>query len=552
VVGPAFANLPGQTPLGLSDAYLRKLDSSGNEVWTRQFGTDRNDIATGVIADSTGIYITGCVNGQLGATWQGGMDVFVRKYDLNGEELWTDQFGSPGMVAGECAYGIASDGTDLYISGYTNGVLENQTSYGGSDGFIRKYTIDGTVLWTQQFGSDTGDEFTGVAADASGVYATGHTFGTMPGQTKSLYSDTFVLKYSPAGGDPLWIQQIGTDFNDYGQSVAVNESSVYVGGYYMTNSPPYTNHAILQKFTLNGEFVWQNFFMDNPINHIYGVAVDATGIYLSGYQIALNHSFSIDAALVKLSLEGNAAPEVGAITVSATPVATNTVVNASASYTDANTGDTHTAEWDWGDGTTSAGMVNETAGAGTISGSHTYTAPGVYGLTLTVTDSALAAGSATYQYVVVYDPSAGFVTGGGWLDSPAGAYKADETLTGRATFGFVSKYLKGAAIPTGNTAFEFNLAGLEFASTSYEWLVVNQAATNAQFKGSGMINGALDNNGNPYRFLLWAGDGASANSADTFRIKIWWEGPDGIENVVYDNGAAQTIGGGNIVVHTKK
>ena len=28
-------------------------------------------------------------------------------------------------------------------------------------------------------------------------------------------------------------------------------------------------------------------------------------------------------------------------------------------------------------------------------------------------------------YVVVYDPSAGFVTGGGWINSPAGAYAAD-------------------------------------------------------------------------------------------------------------------------------
>jgi hypothetical protein len=153
--------------------------------------------------------------------------------------------------------------------------------------------------------------------------------------------------------------------------------------------------------------------------------------------------------------------------------------------------------------------------------------------------------------VVVYDPSAGFVTGGGWIDSPAGAYQPDASLSGKATFGFVSKYHKGATVPTGNTAFKFEAGSFEFASTAYEWLVVNQGGSNAQFKGSGLINGALDPNGNPYKFMLWAGDGSGADGADTFRIKIWWEDA-GLETIVYDNGFDQAIGGGNIMVHTSK
>jgi hypothetical protein len=146
--------------------------------------------------------------------------------------------------------------------------------------------------------------------------------------------------------------------------------------------------------------------------------------------------------------------------------------------------------------------------------------------------------------VVVCDPVPGS-SRGGWILSPAGAYKPDASLTGKATFGFVSKYKKGATVPTGNTAFEFDVAGMEFASQSYEWLVVNQNGTNAQFKGSGMINGAGDTNGNAYKFMLWASDG----SPDTFRIRIWWEDASG-QHDVYDNGIDQAIGGGNIVVHT--
>ena len=193
-----------------------------------------------------------------------------------------------------------------------------------------------------------------------------------------------------------------------------------------------------------------------------------------------------------------------------------------------------TYEWDFGDSTTGTDTLPI----------HSYPAAGIYNACLTVNDGSLNSAPACTM-AVVYDPSAGFVTGGGWIDSPAGAYQADETLAGKATFGFVSKYQRGATVPTGTTAFEFDLAGMAFSSQSYEWLVVNQASTNAQFKGSGLINGVADPNGNAYKFMLWAGDG----SPDTFRIRIWWEDAGG-EHDVYDNAVAQPIGAGNIVVHT--
>ncbi len=199
-------------------------------------------------------------------------------------------------------------------------------------------------------------------------------------------------------------------------------------------------------------------------------------------------------------------------------------------------GDTLTYAWTFGDGATGTGSTP----------THTYTAAGLYNACLTVNDGTVDS-EAACTMAVVYDPSAGFVTGGGWILSPAGAYKADESLSGQATFGFVAKYQKGAVIPSGNTAFTFDVAGMAFASQSYEWLVVNQSGTNAQFKGSGTVNGLLDPNGNAYKFMLWAGDG----SPDTFRMRIWYEDATG-EHDVYDNGVAQAIGGGNIVVHTGK
>jgi hypothetical protein len=117
-----------------------------------------------------------------------------------------------------------------------------------------------------------------------------------------------------------------------------------------------------------------------------------------------------------------------------------------------------------------------------------------------VTDNTGKTGQVS-RNVVVYDPSAGFVTGSGWIQSPAGAFKTDPTVVGRATFGFVSKYQKGAKVPTGNTEFHFQSANLDFHSDSYDWLVVGGAR--GQFKGTGMLN-----NSGGYQFLLTAVDGA--------------------------------------------
>lgn len=233
-------------------------------------------------------------------------------------------------------------------------------------------------------------------------------------------------------------------------------------------------------------------------------------------------------------------------------VAVNTSVSLRAPFVDVNTSDTHVAQWAWGDGATSAATVTESAGSGAATGSHVYTAAGVYSVNATVTDNSGRSGTSSSK-VVVYDPSAGFVTGSGWLLSPPGAMPSNPSAVGRADFDFVSKYKKGATVPSGDTSFIFATAQLQFASTSYDWLVV--AGTKAQYKGAGTLNGVAG-----YKFMLTALDGAKKAAADRLRLRIWHYDPTTQADVVdYDNqvdasleGTAQEgtdIRGGNIMVH---
>ena len=157
-----------------------------------------------------------------------------------------------------------------------------------------------------------------------------------------------------------------------------------------------------------------------------------------------------------------------------------------------------------------------------------------------------------HALLAVYDPSPGFVIGGGWIDSPPGACPADKYLTGKVKFSFVSKYKKGADTPTGITRFQFNVADLKLHSDNYDWLVI--AGEHAKYKGTGTINDEGE-----YGFMLTATDGDFPGrvGSDTLRIKIW---DKETETVVYDNklGVNDTeydgteLGRGNIEIQKAK
>jgi len=216
-----------------------------------------------------------------------------------------------------------------------------------------------------------------------------------------------------------------------------------------------------------------------------------------------------------------------------------------------------------------ASTVPATSFGGTVSGStvadtFAIDEPGVYSVQLKVTDASGNTGEDStvlddlHAYVVVYDPSGGFVTGGGWIWSPPGALNPGLAelmdVEGKASFGFVSKYKKGAKIPTGQTEFQFKAGDLNFHSDAYEWLVV--AGPRAQFKGEGSLNHVSG-----YHFILTAIDSAvnGDGNADKFRIKIW---DSVVDEVIYDNqfgsedgeelNELTNIQGGNIVVHKSK
>jgi hypothetical protein len=255
------------------DAFVARYDSAGNQIWARQFGSTEDDTVNGVAVDSTGVYVVGTTNGALpGQNSAGSSDIFVKKYDVNGSELWTRQFG---VNAEDEGLAIAVDPTGVYVTGHLWG-----------DGVLRKYDLyTGNELWTRLISAGSSARVAGVAVDASGVYITGNSSGALvqPGQGGD---DIFVLKYDKNGGI-VWTRQFGTDTTDLPNAIAVNASGVYIAGQtvgVLTGQAKAGGlwDAVAAKYDLNGNLQWVRQFGTDGDDAAYGVAVNSTGVFFVG------------------------------------------------------------------------------------------------------------------------------------------------------------------------------------------------------------------------------------------------------------------------------
>ncbi len=282
VVGSTDGTLPDQTSQGGRDAFIRKYNSGGDEIWTRQFGlSDFEEVPTdegnGVAADSSGVYVVGETQHSLD---EGGLDAFIRKYNSEGDEIWTREFGTS---AQDNAFAVSADSTGVYVVGISAGEFEGETNEGGFDVFIRKYNTDGDEIWTREFGtSDDFDSGNDVSADTTGVYVVGTVGASLPGQTSQGSTDAFIRKYN-SDGDEIWTRQFGGSGSDAANGVSADSSGVYVVGRQHNNDID-SSDAFIRNYNSEGDEIWTREFgtSDDFDSEARGVSADSSGVYVAG------------------------------------------------------------------------------------------------------------------------------------------------------------------------------------------------------------------------------------------------------------------------------
>jgi hypothetical protein len=254
--------------------------------WIDQYGTTATDYghANQPKVHNGYLYVAGTTRGVMpGQTSYGGQDCFIRKYDLSGNPIWTRQFGTNSVYAGgfEDDVKLTVGDTGIYVGGRAAGSLFGQTHYGWIDGYVCKYDFNGNLIWTDQFGTSSVDPIHAITYHSTGVYATGNSYRHIPGAIGS--GDIFIRKYS-FDGTVQWTRQYGS-FDEDGHAIYVDNSGIYISGRKSTYAGFYGWDIHVQKHDLNGNLIWQRTLGETLTRYEYGLGVAATsqGIYFSAY-----------------------------------------------------------------------------------------------------------------------------------------------------------------------------------------------------------------------------------------------------------------------------
>ena len=198
------------------EGIIRKYDPSGVELWTVELDApgEGYHAPLGISVDATGVYVAGVLQPE-----QQGTVGFVRKYDVNGAQIWDRHVGAimRGVV-------VANNG--VYAVGWmSDGVPP-------SSNFVRKFGIDGTELWTRHLVRDLDPAITtdiSIGGDSEAIYVAGGSHRAVDGNCSQGARDAVLLKLDTEGKN-IWIRQFGTSDIDYAWTIALDRSGVYVAG----------------------------------------------------------------------------------------------------------------------------------------------------------------------------------------------------------------------------------------------------------------------------------------------------------------------------------
>jgi hypothetical protein len=282
--------------------FLAKYTSNGSFQWIK---TGTGGISNKLVLDrSNNIFITGTFTYTLSLdgtskTSRGSNDVFLAKYDSNGNLEWVQ---TAGGNLDEGSNDLAVDSNqNVYLTGYfSNTAFFNQitkSSAGWTDAFIAKYTSDGNIQWVEAFGGTGHDYGTRIAVDVNNnIYYTGNFLYTVNfkgiSKTARGSTDIFILKLN-ANRELEWLNTIDGIGTDWVQSMSIDSNNdLYLTGYFTdilvlgnrTRFPVGEQDAFIAKYNHKGTLYWAEILGGTGSEELLDIAIDSNkNIYLTGF-----------------------------------------------------------------------------------------------------------------------------------------------------------------------------------------------------------------------------------------------------------------------------
>ena len=311
VAGLTTGTFTGETAHGGVDTFVRTYDADGNVGWTRQFGTAGGDFALDVAVDDTSIYVLGFTSGVFpGQLSAGSDDFFLAKLTLDGSLLWVRQFGTAGLDPAIFTLGgVAVDATGIYVGSTVPLALPGQVAVGDADAFLRKYDLDGNELWTYQFGTPCIDVLSDIDLYGGDVLMAGATTGVLDNpafprctnppeghNNSGGQGSTFVQRRS-SNGAVLWTEQYkgssGLTGFTLATGVTVNDAGVFVASEAITPRNPRlidlecpigspSEDVDVRMLAHDGHLVWTRQIGSTASDTPSGIAVNDAGVLVAG------------------------------------------------------------------------------------------------------------------------------------------------------------------------------------------------------------------------------------------------------------------------------
>ncbi|MBC7695329.1 MAG: T9SS type A sorting domain-containing protein [Burkholderiales bacterium] len=230
---------------GDNDILLAKYDLNGNLLWAKNDGGYYGEKALGVTYDNAGnVYMCGyykdtCTFGGVTTIYgSGNSDMFIAKYDANGNFQWVSKAGGPGRD--EMKNMKCDANGNIYVCGfYSNGAVFGTQTYSVSSGsyydaFVAKYNSNGALQWVTTAGGDYDEVAWGITTDNTGlIYITGEfNASAMFGSTQLITSgnsDIFIACYD-ANGNTQWAKRAGGPLIDRARGIGTDGTNFYITG----------------------------------------------------------------------------------------------------------------------------------------------------------------------------------------------------------------------------------------------------------------------------------------------------------------------------------
>lgn len=197
---------------GEKDFFVVKLSSTGNVEWQKSFGGSGDDVIRVLKQTSNGDYLVSGFTHSFGA---GRGDILIIKLDPNGDIIWQKTYGGTKFEEVCCIL--------EYPDGYL--VMEQTSSFGGTQGWIFKIDEDGGIIWQKTYGGDGFDELSSAQITPDGGFiVAGETTSFGVGDGKE---DFWLLKFSPSG-NIQWEKRYGGSGQDEAEMVALTPEGGYV------------------------------------------------------------------------------------------------------------------------------------------------------------------------------------------------------------------------------------------------------------------------------------------------------------------------------------